>query len=93
VSKFILNLHVEILKVLPNSEIYLNLKIKTLLIFPVEISPARPGRRTSPLLSGLLPSSPSPAGLRATPVPRLVSASIAGKRPCLKPPLPLSTPS
>jgi hypothetical protein len=30
VSKFILNLLVEILKVLPNSEIYLNSKIKTL---------------------------------------------------------------
>jgi hypothetical protein len=81
VSKFILNLHVEILKVLPNSKIYLNLKIKTLLIFPMEISPARPGRCTGPLLSGLLPSSPGPAGLCAALVPRPVSSSIAGKRP------------
>jgi hypothetical protein len=32
-SKFLLNLIVKILKVLPNSEIYLNSKIKTLLIF------------------------------------------------------------
>jgi hypothetical protein len=40
VSKFLLNLLVEILKVLPNSEIYLNLKIKTLLIFffPMELA-------------------------------------------------------
>jgi hypothetical protein len=32
-SKFILNLQVQILKLLPNSKIYLNSKIKTLLIF------------------------------------------------------------
>jgi hypothetical protein len=37
VSKFLLNLLVEILKVLPNSEIYLNSKIKTLLNFPYGI--------------------------------------------------------
>jgi hypothetical protein len=45
-SKFLLNLLVEILKVLPNSEINLNLKIKTLLIFfffPMELAqPAMP---------------------------------------------------
>jgi hypothetical protein len=41
VSKYHLNLLVEILKVLPNSEIYLNSKIKTLLIFfffPMELA-------------------------------------------------------
>jgi hypothetical protein len=42
VSKFLLNLLVEILKVLPNSEIYLNSKIKTLFIFLPFISPVGP---------------------------------------------------
>jgi hypothetical protein len=36
--KFVLNILVEIIKVLPNSEIYLNLKIKTLLIFSLSKS-------------------------------------------------------
>jgi hypothetical protein len=42
VSKFLLNLLVEILKVLPNSKIYLNSKIKTLFIFLPFISRAGP---------------------------------------------------
>jgi hypothetical protein len=59
VSKFLLNLLVEILKVLPNSEIYLNLKIKTLFIFLPFISPADPFWSFGPLgPTGLpLPSS------------------------------------
>jgi hypothetical protein len=39
VSKFIQNLHVEILKVLPNSEIYLNSKIKALAAAPTHSIP------------------------------------------------------
>jgi hypothetical protein len=42
VSKFLLNLLVEILKILPNSEIYLNSKIKTLFIFLPFVSPPGP---------------------------------------------------
>jgi hypothetical protein len=54
VPKFLLNLIVEILKVLPNSEIYLNSKIKNLFIFHPFISPAGPFWPFGP---------PSPTGL------------------------------
>jgi hypothetical protein len=56
VSKFLLNLLFEILKVLPNSEIYLNLKIKTLLIFFLLSYGISPACRAGPLLLGLPPS-------------------------------------
>jgi hypothetical protein len=83
VSKFLLKLLVEILKVLPNSEINLNMKIKTLLIFFYGISLAH---YTGPLLPRLPPSSPGPAGLCAASVPHPVFASITGKRPRLSAP-------
>jgi hypothetical protein len=83
VSKFLLKLLVEILKVLPNSEINLNLKIKTLLIFFYGISPAH---YAGLLLPGLPPSSPGPAGPCAASMPHPVSASIVGKHPRLSAP-------
>jgi hypothetical protein len=83
VSKFLLNPLVEIFKILPNSEIYLNSKMKTLLIFFYGISLAR---RVGPLLPELPPSSPGPVGPRAAPAPHPIFASTAGKRPRLSAP-------
>jgi hypothetical protein len=60
VSKFLLNLLVEILKVLPNSEIYLNSKIKTLLIFSLCKS-AQPAEAAEPAHSFLGCRLPHPA--------------------------------
>jgi hypothetical protein len=58
VSKFLLNLLVEILEVLSNSEIYLNSKIKTFLFFSLSAQPAiRPFWPNQPLAS-LPPLSP-----------------------------------
>jgi hypothetical protein len=77
VSKFLLNLLVEILKVLPNSKIYLNLKIKTLFIpslyqpsQPLLAHPTPPASLfllhcAAPLLPGLPPPFAGPLGPRA----------------------------
>jgi hypothetical protein len=61
VSKFLLNLLVEILKVLPYSEIYLNSKIKTLFISPPFINPVGLDRCVGPLLPGLPPPFTRPS--------------------------------
>jgi hypothetical protein len=78
VSKFLLNLLVKILKVLPNYEFYLNSKISTLFIFLPFISPASPFSLlahpaspaslfllhcASPLLPGLPPPFAQPINL------------------------------
>jgi hypothetical protein len=87
VSKFLLNLLVEILNMLPNSKIYLNSKILAWhIVFFLLSYGISPARHTGPLLPGLPPYSPSPAGPRVAPVPHPVFTSIIGKRPRLSAP-------
>jgi hypothetical protein len=60
VSKFLLNLLIEILKVLPNFKFYLNLKIKTLFIFlPLSAHPAQAAVPAHSFPGCHLPSSDS----------------------------------
>jgi hypothetical protein len=72
VSKFLLNLLVDILKVLPNYEIYLNSKIKTILIF-FFYQPSQP----RPLCRPSWPYRPNSAQLPTRPLPPIKTSAAA----------------